>query len=301
MGAKKIAIHWLNNEQGISMKTIPSSLATLFASGNSFLMADCYKFVLTNGTTLRFTSFDADVTYSGQTWLSTGPIFERNKTRTVIGLEVNTLELVISPKDTDLIGSQSWLQAVCAGVLDGAVITLDRAFLDLNLTCAGTVNLFYGNTGQVYLDRNKINLTVNSPLDIFNIQMPKNVYQSGCQHTLFDSGCGANRATFTTAGSVSGSPSVIQFAASLAGASGRYNLGSLQFTSGVLAGTKRTVKSWNGTNIVLLNPLPVAPSSGDAFTVTAGCDKTQTTCNGTFSNVVNFKAFPFVPVPETAI
>jgi uncharacterized phage protein (TIGR02218 family) len=38
---------------------------------------------------------------------------------------------------------------------------------------------------------------------------------------------------------------------------------------------------------------PVAP--GDAFVVTAGCDKTLATCRDRFANVANFRGFPHMP------
>ena len=47
-------------------------------------------------------------------------------------------------------------------------------------------------------------------------------------------------------------------------------------------------------------PLPFAPSPGDAFTVYAGCDHTQGTCQGRFNNLANFRGFPYVPPPELA-
>lgn len=283
------------------MKTVSGGLVTLFTSGNAFLMADCYKIQLTNGTTLRFTNFDTDVTFSGQTWLKDAPVFIRNQTRIVIGLEVDTLQVTVSPSDSDQIGSQTWLQAVCAGVLDGALVTLDRAFMDLNLNVAGIVNMFVGYVAQLSIDRMNIEMTVNSPLDLLSVQMPRNLYQSACQHVLYSSGCGANKATFSTAGTVLGSPTILSFTSGVSGASGRYNLGSLQFTSGSLSGTKRSVKSWASGIMTLLNPLPLAPAIGDAFTVTAGCDHRKDTCNSLFNNLANFKGFPYIPVPEAAI
>ena len=34
---------------------------------------------------------------------------------------------------------------------------------------------------------------------------------------------------------------------------------------------------------------------GDAFTVTAGCDKLFATCQSRFSNSANFRGFPHIP------
>ena len=47
-------------------------------------------------------------------------------------------------------------------------------------------------------------------------------------------------------------------------------------------------------------PLPFAPSAGDAFTVYAGCDHTQATCQGRFNNVAENRGFPYVPPPQMA-
>jgi uncharacterized phage protein (TIGR02218 family) len=35
--------------------------------------------------------------------------------------------------------------------------------------------------------------------------------------------------------------------------------------------------------------------AGDAFTITAGCDKHFKTCKAKFDNSVNFRGFPHVP------
>lgn len=282
------------------MKTIPLGLATLFASGNAFLMADCYTFTLTNGTVLKYAAYDVDVTFSGNTWLANAPVITRNSVRTVIGLEVGTLQINISPSDNDMIGSQTWLQAVCSGVLDGAAVKLDRAFLDVNGVVAGIVNQFTGYAAQASIDRMTIEMTANSPLDALSVQMPRNLYQASCQHALYDAGCGANKSAFTAIGAITGVPTKLTFNGLVAGNDGRYNLGVLQITSGALAGTKRSVKSWYGNVFTLLNPLPIAPSEGDTFTVSAGCDRTTSTCTAVFNNGANYKGFPFIPVPETA-
>lgn len=283
------------------MKTIPSSLATLFASGNAFNKADCYTFYLINGSVYKLTSYDSDVVFGSDTWSCSGPILSRGTSRIVLGLEVGTMEITASPHDADLIGAQSWFQAVCSGVMDGATVSVDRAFFSIDGECAGLVNVFYGNIAQTVIDRAEINFTVNTPLDALNIQMPRNLYQTACQHTLFDVGCGASRAAFTSTGSVTDNISRVGFDSDVGGQNGRYNLGALQFTSGVLEGTKRTVKTWDGFHFILLNPLPLPPAAGDTFQVTAGCDKTLTKCNELFLNKANYKGWPFVPIPETAL
>ena len=283
------------------MKTASGALVTLLNSGAEFFMADLYTLTLKNGTVTRYTSFDAPLTWNSNTWLPGGPVIERGNTRTVIGLEVDTLSLKISPKDTDLIGTQSWFAAAAAGVLDGAQIKLDCAFIETLPTVVGTLNMFTGSIGPITLDRMVLDITCNSLVELLNIKLPRNLYQAGCQHTLFDAGCSLSAAAFAVAGNVASSPTRTTFNTGLAAANGYYDLGAIQFTSGALFGTKRTVKSWAGGVITLLNPLPVAPAVSDTFTIWPGCDRTKTTCESAkFNNIVNFKGFPFIPVPETS-
>lgn len=282
------------------MKSASAPLIAHLAGNNQFAMADLYTLVLTGGTTYRFTSYDATLTDGTNTWASGGPVLARDKVRSVIGLEVDTMTIHVSPKDTDLLGALTWFQAAAAGVLDGATLTLQRAFLTGGTTLVGTIKMFVGTVAQLTLDRMTLELTVNSPIDLLSIQMPRNLYQAGCQHTVYDAGCTLNRATYAVAGSISGSPTLTSFACYLPQPTGYYDLGSIQFTSGANSGLKRTIKHWDGATLTLLNPLPATPSAGDGFTLAPGCDKTQVTCGSKFSNVVNFKGMPYVPVPETA-
>jgi uncharacterized phage protein (TIGR02218 family) len=75
--------------------------------------------------------------------------------------------------------------------------------------------------------------------------------------------------------------------------------GKLDFTSGANAGFAMEVKQHGraGADITIelwqALSAPVAP--GDAFTVSAGCDKQFSTCKTKFSNAANFRGFPFMP------
>jgi uncharacterized phage protein (TIGR02218 family) len=51
--------------------------------------------------------------------------------------------------------------------------------------------------------------------------------------------------------------------------------------------------------ITVLQPLPAAVVSGDAFEIYPGCDKTKATCENKFANLIRFRGYPFIPAPET--
>jgi uncharacterized phage protein (TIGR02218 family) len=73
------------------------------------------------------------------------------------------------------------------------------------------------------------------------------------------------------------------------------------FTSGQNVGARRTVKSSYASGLTIALPLPNPVSPGDVFQVSAGCDKTHTTCKNKFDNINRFRGFPWIPKPETAL
>jgi uncharacterized phage protein (TIGR02218 family) len=81
-------------------------------------------------------------------------------------------------------------------------------------------------------------------------------------------------------------------------ADGWFTAGKLTFTGGANAGLGVEVKSHaKGASVVfdLWQAMPQPIAAGDAFTVTAGCDKRFATCHDRFDNVVNFRGFPHIP------
>lgn len=281
------------------MKSANAGLISLLGSGQGFKVADLYTFTLANGTVLRLTSFDLDLTYGGNTWLSTGPILERTRVENVMGLDVSTLTITITPRPSDTVAGLGWLAAAQGGVLDGATVVLDRAAIQTLPTVVGTWNAFSGRLAGMKINRAKLVVSVNSDTELLNIKMPRNLYQPGCLHTLYDFDCGLSRATFAVSGTVTAATATT-VSCGLSQAAGYFDLGYIQFTSGALSGTRRTVKSYTPGSFTVLSPMLPAPSAGDTFTAYPGCDKKQSTCSGKFSNLANFRGTPYVPVPETA-
>lgn len=75
--------------------------------------------------------------------------------------------------------------------------------------------------------------------------------------------------------------------------------GVLNWTSGGNSGrTARVVAHAKRDGAVTLTLWPgagFAPAAGDAFQVTAGCDKSFATCKAKFANAANFRGFPHLP------
>ena len=283
------------------MKTTSAPLLAFMRSGQEFTLADLYTLSLPDGTVLRYTDFDADLFSGGYTFYSSGPVFKRGKARVVIGLEVDTLDVEIYPKATDLVDGLPMLAAAVAGSFDGSSLKLERAYIYPGTTVVGTINMFTGQFADLEVSRGGIKLRVNSDVADLNINMPRNLYQAACTHTLYDSGCTVNRAGAAAGSSISAGTSASYIACSLAYPIEWFNRGYIVFQTGNLTGVRRTVKGYSPGNVYLFNPLPAVPAIGDTFLAYPGCDKDISTCRAKFGNQANFKGFPFIPSPETII
>jgi len=96
------------------MKTHTPELIALLGSSTQFIMADLYTITLASGTVLRYTSADVDTSHAGQTFSARGPLIRRGQVRTVLGLEVDTLDITINASTTDsahIIDGQPFIHA----------------------------------------------------------------------------------------------------------------------------------------------------------------------------------------------
>jgi uncharacterized phage protein (TIGR02218 family) len=303
-----------------AVKPASDALKALLAT-RAFAVGDLYTFTLVGGGVLRYTSYDTDIVYNGNTYAcggQGGPFFDRSgnkaKCRWKIGVEVDTLSFDVIP-GAALVNGQPFLSAVRQGVFDGAELELGRAFFappgqgshpPVAIQAAtGIVVLFLGRVAEIDAGRSLATFNVNSHLELLNQNLPRNLYQPGCVNTLGDASCGVALASFAVAATAAaGSTASIINASVTNPLAGYFDQGKVTFTSGANAGLSRSVKQCvfgaPGT-IALLAPFPNAPAPGDAFTLFPGCDKSLGV-NGCpkFDNVPNFRGFPFVPVPETA-
>lgn len=293
------------------MKNVPGPLLALIFSRQCWV-ADLYTFTLNDGTVARYCSGDRDITSDGHLFSAggqTGPYFKREGENSEIswkvGLEVDTLQLVVIPKDGQ-IGGVDFGIACRVGYFDFADVLVERAFMPTyGDVSAGTLIIFNGLMGEIDpAGRSSINFTINSYTDLLNISMPRNKYQSPCTNTLYDNACALNRATFAVNSAVAAGSSQTSINAVLAAPTGYFDRGSVVFTSGDNNGVSRGIKTYtNGSpsSFSLIPPLPFAVAIADTFTVYPGCDKTMTTCQQKFDNLENFRGYPFIPVPETAV
>jgi uncharacterized phage protein (TIGR02218 family) len=292
------------------MKTGSSDLTALLTT-RQFYAVDLFQFTLVDGTILRYAGGDKDITYGGNTYScggAVGPFFQTRTGRGLckwkIGVEVDTLQFDVLP-GTSTVEGFDFLVACKFGIFDGAEMILYRAFMPTyGDTSAGLVNIFTGRVVEIDCGRSLATFNINSHLELLSQQMPRNLYQPGCLNTLYDSACTLVKSSFATTASASSGCTASTLNATLSQATGYFNQGTLQMTSGNNEGFQRMVKTYtNGTPSVVnvLFPFPYAISSGDTFAIYPGCDKQQTTCSSKFSNIANFRGMPYIPQPEVGV
>lgn len=279
-----------------------------------FTVADLLQITLQNGSVYRYASLDVDLKYQGNTYTAADLLFTRGQTKTSLGMQVGTMDLTLYATSTDYIEGMPALQACSAGILDGAMVSVDKAIMiDPRYAVVGAPNLFTGQVGPIEMSRLQAKITVQSVLERLNLQLPRNLITPPCTHVLYDddmltagytaTGCGLNKAAFAVNGTVGAISTVTALNCTLAQATGYFDEGYLVFNSGVNSGKKVTVKSHvSGTPSVLTlaYPLTDACAPDDAFVVYPGCDHQQSTCQSKFNNLANFRGFPYVPEASTA-
>jgi uncharacterized phage protein (TIGR02218 family) len=288
------------------MKTATSigsnNLPNWLQTATEMRMADLYTITLKSGAMLRFTTWDSNVTVLGNTFLTGPPSIERTAIEETTGLDVSTIEVIIRASLTDVVNGTPILQAISQGLWDGAAFTIVRLFMDANGNQIGTVIRFSGVVGPVdELTHTYVKLAVNSGTEYLTMQLPPVIMQPNCVHTLFDAGCGLDKASLSETNTVQGGSTVNKIISLSAKADGYYDNGQILFTSGPNNGLLKAVKQYFAQEFLFNSPLPFPPNAGDAFTAYPGDDKTQATCTSKFNNLANFGGFPYVPVPETAI
>jgi uncharacterized phage protein (TIGR02218 family) len=267
----------------------------------AFATADCFIITLSTGVTLNWTNCDYQITYNGSTFSCSGPLISGLKYKAAVGLEVDKQQITLAARTTDMISGAMALQAIREGEFDGAIIERHRLFLNAaGGSVIDGVMLFHGRVSTVdSVGRTRAQITVASDLIILDYDMPRNLYQATCNHVHYDSGCGVVAGTYSASGTAGAgsTPGSINWA----GAVASYSQGAIVFSSGANANLTATVKSVvTGISLTLMYPLPETPAIGDTFTVAYGCDHTPNTCQSRFSNLANFRGFPYVPPPQIA-
>ena len=292
------------------MRTDSTLKAWLLANDVVF-MADLVTLTLIDGTVYRWTTWDRPLTVGGNTF---SPADGATIPEVLCGASNQDSRLTVDQMDLTLlgagvaIGGKALTVLAMQGWFDGARVKVEHQFMPTpgDVTTLNSFILFEGRVGPALPQGNNVVLKLVSELFALNVLLPKMKLQPGCNNAVYDANCGLSRATFTTSGTASGTPTTTQVQSTTAGiiakANGYYNLGSIKFTSGALSGQAVDVESFTvsgGTATFVLDlPLDSAPAAGDTFDVYPGCDLAKATCGTKFANLAQYRGYPHVPSPD---
>lgn len=270
------------------MRTIP---ANLYADIQDGTICNIVKITLQDGTIYGYTDFDSNLVVGGVTYIPS-PGLQKVRMTLTPNSEVSNQEL-----------ASAWVDApeedLLAGKFDSA--NIDVSWVSWKNPGYGQFVIFSGKLGEISWS------DVGFKADIFSNmkdleQNIGEVFTANCRHTLYSVDtpgligfCGVNPASFTDSGHII---AVVKnrwkFQINVVKDAGFYSGGKVTFTSGPNNGLSFSVKNHEGQNVELYLPTSFPISVNDTFTISAGCDKTISTCKSKFNNIVNFGGFPHI-------
>ena len=291
---------------------------------------DLYTIALVTGETFRWTAGNDALTVPSAGFPSIslnagaartfflGPRFGRSKTSTKVGIEPAQLDIEIY-HGAAILGGYTISDIARLGLLDGAVIELDRFFappptgitLDVSLGC---IVWFRGNVADVEIGRSTVKVTVKSILNkLATGQFPGRLYAVSCGHVFGGVMCGYDlvagknalgastgigQATITAA---SGSDEYEIHASFTPSAPSPYIEGTISCVTGANAGASRTIGDHVSGVAYPKRPFLSPVSIGDTFDLLPGCSHAAAYCKDKLNNAGRFGGFPKVPPPEAAV
>lgn len=282
------------------MRTLGAPLAARFARGSDTI-CDVWTITRRDGTVLRFTNLDKDLSDGVNTYQATNS-FNISAISASIGKGATAADMsVVLSNDAGFISRQD----VEIGLFNDAFIEIDM--LDWEQPTLGKVRLMTGYiTGALTTNRQQARFNLLGLLQK-GLQRIGESYGPECRVDLGSAKCGVNLGDFTTTGVVDTVNSRRRFSADLADnqVDNYYQMGVLTWTSGDNDGTSMEVLLQQAADATLDDILialnaPRAIQAGDEFSIVAGCDKRPVTCKEKFSNKVNFRGEDFAPGNEAA-
>lgn len=273
--------------------------------GETTTTAICWIIYKKDGTEIRGTDHDADITISassidedipGTFWAGaniTASDERANSDSAVDNAEVSgalaqsqDLQLDVSVQDLE------------AGLFDNAPVL--QFLVNWQAPDDGQMLIRRGYLGEVSRDTDQRYTTELRGLKQLLTQIFVRTFSERCQVKRFgDSECKFDLSTVTVTGTVVSVPNAKRINASISDgspalAAGYFNGGELTFTSGRNAGYMREVKRDDNDDVSghlsVWERFPYDPQPGDTFTLSPGCPRTLDACIA-YGNVVNFRGY----------
>ncbi|WP_347268126.1 DUF2163 domain-containing protein [Paracoccus sp. (in: a-proteobacteria)] len=280
------------------MKSLSPALQAHLDSGTTTL-AWCWKITRADGVSFGFTDHDRALAFAGIE-------FEPESGFTASEIRSGS-DLAVDAQDAEGVLSSDRITEtdILDGRWDNALVEVWR----VNWQAPGQrVLIRRGAIGEMRRGRIAFLAELRSMAHILD-QTVGRVFQGSCDAALGDGRCRVDldAAAFKGSGTVLDRRRDRAFTASgLSGfASGWFSFGLIQWSSGPNEGRQAEVMLHElaaGVASITLLEAPVRViSTGDRFSIRAGCDKRAETCASRFSNIANFRGFPHIPGQDAVI
>lgn len=281
-------------------RNISSELATHLEGGH-LTLATCTRVERLDGTIFGFTGHDKTLSIDSVDY-EAGASVDASALRNQIGTGTDNLD-ILGLLDSNAITETD----LKAGLYDGALIEVFLVnWADLTM---GRLLLLKGTIGQITFSDGKYVAELVGLMQRLGQQIGELTSPTCRVKQLGDTRCQVNLASFTFAGKVvdgTPAPSRVEMTfASTTEASGYFDYGTVEFTTGPNTGIVREIKRHTlvaGEALIeLQEPFPFDVTAGDQATLIAGCDRRFATCKAKFDNVVNFRGEPHLPGTDSYI
>jgi uncharacterized phage protein (TIGR02218 family) len=269
------------------MRQIPEPMAAALGRGVT-TFARCWTVTRRDGQKLGFTDHDGDLAVGGVTHRAASGM-TASAAEATLGLSVDGLEVAGALDDDGITDAD-----LARGAYDGASVEL--SLVDWSDPTSRVI-LFTGTLGAVTRERGAFTAELRS-LTHALAQPRGRLYQRACDASLGDGRCKVDLTlpVHRAEGVVDAILGVRGFVSSaLEERESVFERGRLVWASGANSGAACEVRRHAGASVELAEAPAMPIAEGDAFTVTAGCDKGFSTCRDRFDNILNFRGFPQMP------
>ncbi|NNM72644.1 DUF2163 domain-containing protein [Enterovirga aerilata] len=274
------------------MRTIPPALAAHLGEGATTLCR-AWRLTRRDGAVFGFTDHDRDLAFDGTTFAArTG--LEAAEAGAELGFAIGGGEVAGALVSAGLTEAD-----ILAGRYDDAKVEtwiVNWAAPEARLL----TDMF--SIGEIRREDGAFVAELRGPMHRLDEERGL-TYRATCSADLGDGRCRVDlsSAAYTAEAAVETTDGALSLAAGAlaAYAADWFTAGRLVWLSGANAGDAVEVKAHrvvgSRAELDLWRRMPAAVSPGDAFRVSAGCDKRLSTCRGKFDNVINHRGFPHMP------
>lgn len=278
---------------------------------SEFSYAELYKLEFGSWHTLYLTTWDANISYGGNTYVPGRLV--RGEISQSASCKIDTVNITLSTDSNTTVSRNGYgyflMQVARYGWFANAKLTIYAVDPDAALIDAETLFVGFCKSDIEY-NQSTINLTFTSILDLLSTQLPRLQFKQLCNHRFGDSLCGIDIDNDTDADGEAIKHTGTIYARTIktitattfydAAERQKFRYGMLEFTSGRLNGMQFLIHKQENIDgsrgrITMAYSFPLMPGEYDTFKAYYGCERTGTCCDERYNNYDNFFGFEYIP------